>query len=216
MLVATFYVLLTPVQKFAAAEKINLSAYVPSSFGNWNSVQYDMSDYKDRWQSINELIIREYTNQVTKEQVILIVEYNSDLRRNFTFHFPESCYRAVGQEVAFLPFLSVPLPDHRVLNVKSIFVRGAKDGFNQGDKILAYWLVIDNKQYSRTFIIKLNQFFAGILQHSRKGFLVRLDSEEGIRYDDQGIRQINGTMSRFIADLYMALDENRRQMFFGK
>jgi hypothetical protein len=215
MLLAAFYVLCFPIQKYNAGARINLSAIVPASFGDWDSVQYDMSDYKDKWQSINELILRKYTNKVTKEQLVLIVEYSSDLRKNFSIHFPEGCFRAAGDDVSFLPFFTIPL-DNKILSLKSLYIRSTKDNFDQDTKIVSYWLVIDNKQYSRTFFIKLDQFFAGIWSRSKKGFLVRIDSAEGVRYNDEDIKQINHTTSRFIAALYWVLDEKSRVMLFGK
>ena len=83
------------------------------------------------------------------------------------------------------------------------------------DKIVVYWLTIDNKQYYRTFFIKLDQMLAGLLKRSKKGFLVRVDYFEGLKYTDEHIQEAREVVAGFIKELYNAIDEDSRIMLFG-
>ena len=64
MLGAFAIVQLNPVEKVASGEKIQLDKFIPREFPSylplWKSISYDMSGYKDQWQSINELLVRKY------------------------------------------------------------------------------------------------------------------------------------------------------------
>ena len=102
MISVSLYIFVTPRKKDAAEEKINLVSYMPASFDVWKSDTYDTSDYRDKWQSINELLMRSYYNGENQEELTFILEYSSDLRKNFSFHFHEGGCRAGGNEVTTL------------------------------------------------------------------------------------------------------------------
>ncbi len=216
MVVVAISIALTPARKQVPDEKINLARFVPASFGSWTSVAYDLSDYKDQWQSINELLVRHYTNSETGSQVYLVVEYNSDLRKNFTFHFPEDCHRSGGNEIIQLPSLTIDLPGHAGFKTKTIFVKGMDQGMVKADKLINYWLVMDDKQFSQTFRIKLDQMVDGLFNRSKQGFLIRVDTPEGLKYSDEGIRFGQQMIGNFMKDFYQALEPQERELFFGK
>lgn len=215
MIGAALYVLAHPVKKYAAEEKINLAFFVPSTFSGWRSVTQDTSDYKDKWQSINELLVREYYKEGREERLGFMLEYSSDLRRNFSFHFPEGCHRAGGNEVDFLKPLEIGLGDGKIVKAKCLYIKGMKGSLEGIDKIVVYWLVIDNKQYYKTFFIKLDQLMAGLLKRAKQGFLIRVDYSEGLQYTDEHIQKARESTAGFIKELYNALDENSRIMLFG-
>jgi EpsI family protein len=215
MIGITLVLILLPKAKYTPSEKINLSGYLPESFGDWTSEVVDMSAYVDPFQSINELITRVYTNSATKERVILIVEYGSDLRRSFAFHFPEVCHRAGGNEVVYLDPLNINLSNNKSLKAKALFIKGMKEAMSSADKMLAYWLVIDNKQRYTTFSIKLDQMIAGLLSRPKKGFLFRVDTPDGFQYKRESIELGRTLIAKFIKDMYQALDNNKKEMFFG-
>jgi len=164
--------MLFPRAKYSPAEKINLTSYLPEAFGEWTGTSMDISEYNDPYQSINELIARVYTNARSKEQVVLIVEYGSDLRRSFAFHFPEVCHRAGGNEVVPVKPLDINLEKGFSLKAKALYVKGMEKALSQTDKMIVYWLVIDNKQRYTTVSIKFDQMVAGLLTRPRKGFFV--------------------------------------------
>ena len=215
MIVAAFYVALNPAQKHAAEEKIDLQSIVSATFGDWVSKTYDTSDYRDKWQSINELLTRAYYNNLSREKVQFILEYSSDLRKNFSFHFPEGCYRAGGNEIEFLDPIEISLPDDNVIKAKCLYIKGSEHALVKEDNLIVYWLVIDNKQYYRTFFIKLDQMLAGILGRSKKGFLVRVDYSGAVEYSEGKIQKGRKAITRFIKDFYRSLRPEERTMFFG-
>lgn len=221
MIGAALYVFTHPAEKYSSEEKINLAFFIPSNIADWKSVTHDTSDYTDKWQSINELLIRSYyktTAGLNKSKVIpldFILEYGSDLRKNFSFHFPENCHRASGNEVVFLDPLEIDLGEGKTINAKCLYIKGLKGSPEDFDKIVVYWLTIDNKQYYRTFFIKLNQILSGLLKRANKGFLVRIDYLEKITYSEKSIQKATKTIRGFIKDLYHSLDEQEQVMLFG-
>ena len=220
MISAGLYVLTHPVEKYAAEEKINLMSFIPSKFKEWESITYNTSDYKDKWQSINELLIRQYYKKkigILGPKIIkikFILEYSSDLRKTFSFHFPENCHRSSGNEVDFLNSLDVNLGDGRILKTKCLYIKGRKGSFEEIDKVVVYWLVIDNKQYYRTFFIKLDQLLSGLFKRAKRGVLVRVDYFD-VNYTEENIQEAKNVISTFIKDLYNTLDEKSRKIIFG-
>ncbi|MCR4336389.1 MAG: EpsI family protein [Candidatus Omnitrophica bacterium] len=219
MLGAFAVVQLNPVEKTAPGEKIRLEQMIPREFPSylplWKSVSYDMSDYKDKWQSINELLVRRYY-QRSREGVDFILEYSSDMRKNFSFHFPENCHRSGGNEVDFFEPLEIELSKGKVLKARLLFIKGMKGSVEEHDKLVAYWLVIDKKQYHKTFWIKVDQMLSGLLKQSKTGFLVRIDYTEGAAYSDEGLKRGKELIARFVRDLYYEFDPQARGMLFGE
>jgi len=215
MIGITLTLILIPRAKYSPSEKINLIGYLPVAFGDWTSESVDMSAYTDTIESINELIARVYTNSKTREQIILIVEYGSDLRRSFAFHFPEVCHRAGGNEIVYLNPLDIDLAKNKSLKAKTLYVKGMKQALSSSDKMLAYWLVIDNKQKYTTFSIKIDQMIAGLLTRPRKGFLFRVDTPDGLKYNSESIEFGRTLITKFVKELYETLDETKKEMFFG-
>lgn len=219
MLGAFAVVRLNPVEKIAPGEKIYLEQLIPREFPSylplWKSVSYDMSDYKDQWQSINELLVRKYY-QRNQENIDFILEYSSDMRKNFSFHFPENCHRSGGNEVDLFEPLEIELSKGKVLKAKLLFIKGMKGSIEEHDKLVAYWLVIDKKQYHKTFWIKVDQMLSGLLKQSKTGFLVRIDYKEGAAYSDEGLKRGKELIARFVRDLYYELDPQARGMLLGE
>jgi len=218
MLSAFAIVQLNPVEKVASGEKIQLDRIIPRELPPylpiWRSISYDMSSYKDKWQSINELLVRKYY-QRNKDNIDFILEYSSDMRKNFSFHFPENCHRSGGNEVDFFEALAIPLRNDRVLMAKLLFIKGVKGSIEEHDKLVAYWLVIDKKQYHKTFWVKVDQMLSGLLKQSKTGFLVRVDYKDGAEYSDEGLRKGKDMISQFVQDLYDEVDPGDRDMLFG-
>ena len=219
MLGAFAIVQLNPVEKVASGEKIQLDKFIPREFPSylplWKSISYDMSGYKDQWQSINELLVRKYY-QRDKENIDFILEYSSDMRKNFSFHFPENCHRSGGNEVDFFEPLEIELSKDKVFKTKLLFIKGMKGSVEEHDKLVAYWLVIDKKQYHKTFWIKVDQMLSGLLKQSKTGFLVRIDYKEGAEYSDEGLKRGRELIARFIRDLYFEVAPEDRDRLFGE
>jgi len=215
MMGAGLYVLGHPVEKYAAEEKVDLPSFISSTFGSWKSETYDTSDYKDKWQSINEILARNYYNERSRKKLGFILEYSSDLRKNFSFHFPETCHRAGGNEVDFLEPLEITLANGNVIKAKCLYIKGKEGSLEGVDNVVVYWLTIDNVQYYRTFFIKLDQLLAGLLKRAKRGFLIRVDYYEGIEYTDEHIQKARKAIADFVRELYNALDEESREMLFG-
>jgi len=219
MLGAFAIVQLNPVEKVSPGEKIHLDGLIPREFPSylplWKSISYDMSSYKDKWQSINELLVRKYFRQNGKN-IDFILEYSSDMRKNFSFHFPENCHRSGGNEVDFFEPLAIPLRDDKVLMAKLLFIKGMKGSVEERDKLVAYWLVIDRKQYHETFWIKVDQMLSGLLKQSKSGFLVRVDYTEGAEYSEESIARGKELITRFVQDLYAEIDVGSRELLFGE
>lgn len=218
MLGAFGVVHLNPVEKVTPGRKIKLDAMVPRAFPSylplWKSLSYDMSDYKDKWQSINELLVRKYFHG-SKDNVNFILEYSSDMRKNFSFHFPENCHRSGGNEVDFFEALKIDLGGGKTLKAKLLFIKGVKGSIEEDDKLVAYWLVIDKKQYHKTFWVKVDQMLSGLLKQSKTGFLVRVDYSDGAEYSDAGLAKGKALIARFVSDLYDELDAEARGKLFG-
>ncbi|MCK4947508.1 MAG: EpsI family protein [Candidatus Aureabacteria bacterium] len=202
MLGAALYVFTHPAEKQSPEEKINLSSLIPAAFNDWISKTYDTSDYKDKWQSINELLVRDYYEKGKGRRLGFILEYSSDLRKNFSLHFPEICHRSGGNEVIFLEPLEIDLGNGKTIKAKCLYIKGIEEGI---DKIVVYWLTIDNKQYYRTFFIKLDQMLSGLLKKSKRGFLVRVDYSEDVEYTEKCIENARKVIANFIKDLYNTL-----------
>ena len=215
MIGAALYVFSHPAEKYAAEEKIDLPSFIPTAFAGWRSVTLDTSDRKDEWQSINELLAREYRNEAERVRLGLMLEYSSDLRKNFSFHFPETCHRAGGNEVDFLEPLEITLGNGKAVMAKCLFIKGNKGSLEGRNKIVVYWLTIDNKQHYRTFTIKIDQMLSGLLKRAKKGFLLRFDYFEGVEYTDKHIQKARKVISSFIKELYNASNEETRKMLFG-
>jgi len=219
MLSAFAIVQLNPVEKVSAGEKIQLAKLIPRELPPylpiWKSISYDMSGYKDKWQSINELLVRKYY-QRNRDNVDFILEYSSDMRKNFSFHFPENCHRSGGNEVDFFEPLAIPLRNDKLLMAKLLFIKGTRGSIEEHDKLVAYWLVIDKKQYYRTFWVKVDQMLSGLLKQSKTGFLVRVDYTEGAEYSDEGLNKGKALISQFVQDLYDEVDLKDRDMLFGE
>ncbi len=222
MLAGAWFVFSHPVQKINASEKFNLAAAIPESFAGWSSRTQDTSNYQDRWNSINEVLVRHYF----KENIFslrnaglmgvgFVLEYSSDLRQNFGFHFPENCHRAGGNEVEFLSPMEVPLSEGKSLVAKRIFIKGIPGSAENVDKLVTYWLVVDGKQRYRTFFIKLDQMLSGLLSRSKKGFLVRIDYTSGLEYTPEGLDKASRVTAGFIGDLYFSLDPEKKKLLFG-
>lgn len=222
MIGAALVVLSHPVRKEEASKKINLVNFIPESFAGWRSQTYDTSNYSDQWQSINELLVRTYAKEEkgallrTFKTLDFVLEYSSDLRKNFSFHFPETCQRAAGNEIEFLKPVELELAPNKAIKAKCLFIRGMEHSPEQIDKIVIYWLVIDNKQYYQTFFIKLDQMLAGLLKRSKSGFLVRFDYFYDLKYNENDLSRAKEIISGFIQELYATLDPPTRLKLFGK
>ncbi|MCD4781111.1 MAG: EpsI family protein [Candidatus Omnitrophica bacterium] len=216
MIGAAFFVYLNPPRKSAPGEKIHLNTFVPEKLWGWRSITRDTSGFEDiRWQAINELMIRTFYKH-DKSFVNLILEYGSDLRKNFTFHFPENCHRAGGNEIDFLEPIKVELKDGRVIMMKYLFIKGLPDTTVERDKFVAYWLTIDKKQYHETFWIKLDQMLSGLLKQSKSGFLFRVDYVDRVKYDDESEARARELIIDFTRDMYDKLDEEKKALIFGE
>jgi len=219
MLSAFVIVQLNQVQKVAAGERIQLSRFIPKEMPVylpiWKSITYDTSRFTDKWQSINELLARKYWKS-HGESIVFILEYSSDMRKNFSFHFPENCHRSGGNEVDFFEPLEIALTKDKVFKTKLLFIKGMRGSIEEQDKLVAYWLVIDKKQYHKTFWIKVDQMLSGLLKQSKSGFLVRVDLTEGAQYSKDGLRKGRGLIATFIRDLYYEVDPADRALLFGE
>lgn len=222
MLAAGLAVILNPVEKVGTGTVLDLKAFVPREFDGWQSYEYDMSEYRDeKYKSINQLLVREYYKEDVYalkggvKAVRLIIEYSSDLRNNFSFHFPEECHRSTGNEVEFFQPLNADVSQGRTLKAKSLFIKGREHSREVKDKLVAYWLVIGGKRHHETFFIKLDQMAAGLLSGSKSGFLVRLDYEQGMEYSEEGLKTARETLRAFMTDLYFAMDADAREKLFG-
>jgi hypothetical protein len=111
--------------------------------------------------------------------------------------------------------LDLELELGREMKVKSLYVKGAERALIKNDKIIAYWLVIDSKQFYTTFSIKLDQMLSGLLNRPKRGFLIRVDSPEGIEYNETSIQRNQEIIAKFIQDLYKALNDNKKKLLFG-
>lgn len=205
-----------PPQKPNLDSKIDIQALLPEVIGEWKSHTYDTNDYQDQWQSINQLLVRTYYIENEKKFVDLYLEYSSDVRRAFSFHFPENCYRAGGNEIIFLEPLKTKLKDGRTFKAKSIFVKGLPGKREESDKLVAYWVILDGKQFYNMFGIKVDQMLAGLFSKARQGFLVRVDIREGVDLNKDNQKIAGETISRFINDLFDHLPEKQRNEIFGK
>lgn len=222
LLGAALFVVMRPVQKTAEAEKLDLRSLVSESVGPWMGHTYDMSEYVDKWQSINELLVREYAKpnlfsfRSPATKITFILEYSNDLRQNFSFHFPENCHRAGGNEIQFLHPAEIPLAGGKILRAKRIFIKGMPNSSEKVDKIVTYWLVMDGKLYYKTFFIKLDQMLSGLLSKAKTGFLVRVDFHDEFEYSPEGIEKADKVTGEFINDLYDSLPVEARIRLFGK
>lgn len=222
MLTGASFVEIRPVEKSQAANKLELKTMVPESFGSWVSQTFDTSDYADKWQSINELLVRGYAKpnlfsfRSPATEVAFVLEYSSDLRQNFSFHFPENCHRAHGNEIQFLPTAEIDLGNGKILRTKQLFIKGQAGSTEKKDKIVTYWLVMEGKQYYKTFFIKMDQMLSGLLSHAKSGFLVRVDYEAGLEYTPEGLEKASTVTNEFIRELYESLDPDKRSLLFGK
>lgn len=221
MLAGALFVSLHPAQKTAPGQKISLGSFIPAAFGDWQSQTFDTSEYKDKWQSINELLVREYYKRDPfgmrpyAARVSFVLEYSSDVRKNFSFHFPEGCHRAAGNEIEFQKPVEIPLGGGKSIKAKCLFIKGRSNSIEKSDKIVSYWLVLDGKQYHKTFFIKIDQMLAGLLTQSKQGFLVRVDFEDGFKYSPEGLAKAAAVTQEFLSDLYRALGDKERLMVFG-
>lgn len=222
MLSGFFFVMSRPVVKVSPGEKIQLAEMAPAEFLSWSGQTFDTSEYKDQWQSINELLVRQYgkENPFSFREPFtslgFILEYSSDLRQNFSFHFPENCHRASGNHIQFLEPLKIDLGDGKSLHAKRLFIKGLPNSSERYDKIVTYWLVIGQKQYYRTFYIKLDQMLSGLLSRAKSGFLVRVDYSQNFEYSPAGIEKASRITSAFIRDLYDSVEPEKRKMLFGE
>jgi len=218
MLGAFAIVQFKPVNKVAPGEKVHLASIIPEEFPSylpiWISKTYDTSGYKDKLQSINELLARKYWKS-RRESIVFILEYSSDMRKNFSLHFPETCHRSGGNEVNYLEPLEIELMKGKVFKTKLLFIKGVRGSIEEHDKLVAYWLVIDGKQHYETFWIKVDQMLAGLLKQSKIGFLVRVDFTEGAEYSDEGLKKGRELIAQFVRDLYYEVDPKDRDMLFG-
>ena len=212
-----------PAQKSGLRDKIHLASLIPQQFEGWSAFPYDTAGFQDSWQSINELYLAEYEKEDLysllgpgAKRVGLAIEYSSDLRNNFSFHFPENCHRAGGNQVDFLKPLEVPLPGGRIFRVKLIFIRGVQGTHESVDKLVAYWLVMDGKHHYETLFVKLDQMMAGLLSGAKTGVLVRVDFFDRIEYSKEGMKHGREVLRKFIQDFYYSLDAEKRELFFGK
>lgn len=222
LLLAALFVAMRPIQKADTSVKLDLAAMVPESFDPWISRTFDTSDYADQWQSINNLLVRDYAKpnlfsfSSPATQVSFVLEYSSDLRNNFSFHFPENCHRAGGNEVIFMPTPEIDLGEGRILRAKRIYIKGLPNSYERMDKIVTYWLIMDGKQQHNAFYIKLDQMLSGLLSKARSGFLVRVDYSQGFEYTPEGIAKADKVTAEFIRDLYDSLPTENREKVFGK
>ncbi len=213
IITAGLLVYTNPIDKSQPAEKINLSGQIPAHWTDWKSVSYPTENYHDQWQSINELLVRTYYNRFGR-RFNLIVEYGSDLRKNFAFHFPENCHRAGGNEVEFLAPLVIPLEQDKKIIAKLVYIKGVKGAAVDQDTLVAYWLVIDGKYYYNTFWIKLDQMLSGILANPKKGLLVRVDYNQYLEYSSEKINHAKDIITDFVQRLYIQFDSKERLLFF--
>lgn len=216
LLIAALLVTIHSPQKYQPLQKINPETFIPKTLPGWVSVTHDMSKYKDGWQSINELFVRTYY-RANGEYVNLIVEYSSDMRRNFSLHFPENCHRSHGNEVDFLPPLQVALPNHPVEQAKLLYIKGVPNSPVTTDTLLTYWITIDKKQFYQTFWIKIDQMVSGLIRNPKQGVLVRVDYYTDLQYNDEkSITRGKELIQQFITDLYSQLKPNEQEMLFGQ
>jgi EpsI family protein len=201
-------------RKQDADKTVDLPSFVPARFSGWQSLTHDSAGYQDQWKSINELLLRTYYRG-RDDFLHLIVEYSSDLRQNFSFHFPENCHRAGGNEVFFLEPLEVRTKDGRVFRSKAIYIRGAPGTREPVDKVTAYWVTLDRRRFHTTFWLKLDQMFSGLLGGAREGFLVRVDFTDRVSYYPESIARAREDIARFLSDFYDSLTAQDKDALWG-
>lgn len=217
MSVAGILLMLFPVQKAAVSAAIDLPSLVPAEIPGWTSVTYDTADYQDQWQSINFLLARTYTHTEKKHFLDFILEYSSDVRRAFSFHFPEDCYRAGGSDISFLKTFEMQLPNGQTLKAKTVLVRDTTTTQGKGKifRLIVYWLVLGGKQVYTTLNVKLDQMLGGLISKVKDGVLVRVEARQAVEYNQEGLMVTEERMRQYILELYAQLSEEQKRSLFG-
>jgi EpsI family protein len=207
------FVLAHPVHKQDASQKLGLASIIPSEFAGWVGTTQDTTKYQG--ESINELLVRVYSQNQRNAQLDFILEYSSDLRKNFSIHFPENCHRAWGNEVVLLEPTFFDVAGQKI-PAKTIFVKGKDDGLIKTDKLVFYWLVMDGKLMADTVTIRMDQMLAGVFNESRTGFLVRVDySGQDFHFNQDQMARAQMMVGKFLSDLSGTTDKTAQEMLFG-
>lgn len=96
---------LTPTQRLADENPIQLESMIPAAFGDWKVdanafagvVNPQQTDLINRLYS--QTLSRTYVNTRTGERVMLSIAYGEDQRDGMQLHYPEVCYPAQGFQI---------------------------------------------------------------------------------------------------------------------
>jgi EpsI family protein len=190
-------------------QKSKMAAVVPIKVGAWSAEAAPNLITPDTTGKLaamlySELVERVYTNADTGREVMMLIAYGDTQSDLLQLHRPESCYPAVGYNLALSAPTQVALGDGAALPSRKVIAR-------KGDRQenIIYWTRLGEYLPASARDQKVDRLRAAMSGVIPDGALFRF-SEVG----DDAQRSFDG-IDVFIRDLVMAVAPGQRQALLG-
>lgn len=209
LLAAGLAVALTPKTKIAdQGPRIDLEAMIPKQFGDWRvdesiipvQVSPDVQAKLDK--IYNQTLSRTYINS-RGERIMLSIAYGSDQSDNMSVHKPDVCYPAQGFEILSQKKGTLGI-ESRTIPVKRLVARQ-----NARVEPITYWITVGDHVVTGGLDRKLAQMRFSLTGSIPDGLLFRISNI------DSDAARAWLLHDRFAADLYDAVHDTGRAIFFG-
>ena len=201
---------LTPTQRLADENPIQLESMIPTAFGDWvvdinahaGVVNPQQTELINRLYS--QTLSRTYINSKTGARVMLSIAYGEDQRDSMQVHYPEVCYPAQGFEVRSKRVGEL------VSASGSIPVRRLETALNNSRfEPVTYWTMLGDQAQLGGIKKKLAEMRYGLRGQIVDGLLFRVSSIN--RDSDAAFR----SQEVFVGDLLASLPAASRHRLTG-
>jgi EpsI family protein len=187
---------------------INLSAMIPTAFGEWQELPLTMTQIVNPQQRetlervYSETLSRTYVN-ADGYRVMLSVAYGKNQSKGLELHSPEVCYPAQGfmltnRYKAELRIMSKPLQSTRL-----------ETNLGQRYEPVSFWMAIGDSVTYGSVQKRLVELRYAMTGHIPDGMLVRVSSI------DRETERAYATQARFANEMIAAIAPENRHRFVG-
>ena len=202
--------ILTPTDRLADKNPINLESMIPAAFGDWqiDSKAFAVVVNPQQTELISRLysqtLSRTYVNTRTGARIMLSIAYGEDQRDNMQMHYPEVCYPAQGFEVTSnrigeMPSAGATLPVRRLETVLN----------HSRFEPVTYWTMLGESPLTGGMSKKMAEMRYGLRGQIVDGLLFRVSSI------DRDSAAAFSAHERFVGDLLASLPPADRHRLTG-
>ena len=187
---------------------IELSAMIPSSFGEWQedknlSAQVVDPEQREQLEKVyTQTLSRSYVNS-NGYRIMLSIAYGKNQTKDAQLHKPEVCYPAQGFAVLSKTSVTLQLPGNAVTATRLETRLGPRI------EPLVYWTVVGDRVTTTAISMRIAELRYALSNRIPDGMLVRISSIDTVT------EKANQTQTAFANELIEAINPADRNRFLG-